>query len=82
MESNVFKKVRSGKSIIRQCHVCGHVNETEYEVKRCYSCRKSFLPSSYQHNGIKLDQKSYDDLYEHCDEIHEEDLIKGIHVIW
>ena len=70
------------KTLIKKCHVCGHLNESSIELERCKKCHKSFLPSSYfskvhDNSGVK-----YKQLYSNVYEIDEKDLIVGIHVIW
>lgn len=35
------------KQLLRLCHVCGKLNESESEVLRCIHCGKGFLPINY-----------------------------------
>ena len=72
----------SGKTIIKKCYMCGTVMEGIQEQKKCSGCKKSFLPSNYFGKVHAKNEKEFDSLFSHCDEIHEEDLIKGISVIW
>ena len=72
----------SKKTLIKRCHICGHINESVVELERCHKCKKSFLPTSYfnkvhDNSGVK-----YKQLYSNVNEIDEKDLIIGIHVIW
>ncbi len=32
---------------IRRCHVCGDMNESNEDIVKCESCRKSLLPFYY-----------------------------------
>lgn len=75
-------KNKSRKLIIRRCHVCGQVVESEVEQESCVSCGKAFLPLNY-FNKIHGDQsQKFKDLFSDSDELHEEDLITGIYVLW
>lgn len=72
---------KSEKTIIRKCHKCGQLVEAAKEQESCACCGKSFLPLNYfakvhDHTG------TVKELYADGDELHEEDLIKGIFVIW
>ena len=72
---------KSPKMVIRKCHKCGQLVEAPKEQESCACCGKSFLPLNYfekvhDHSG-KLTE-----LYAESDEIAEEDLVKGIFVIW
>jgi hypothetical protein len=40
---------------VRRCHVCGEVTESEREITKCSSCRKSLLPFYYFDNRKVLD---------------------------
>lgn len=71
----------SEKMIIRKCHKCGQLIEAPKEQASCACCGKSFLPLNYfakvhDHSG------AVKDLYADGEELHEDDLIKGIFVIW
>ncbi|MGE4232729.1 MAG: hypothetical protein AB7F43_05305 [Bacteriovoracia bacterium] len=44
-------------SIIRRCHICHHVNESEEEILRCFHCGKAFLPLNYFEKGRGLMRK-------------------------
>lgn len=73
---------RKSKVIIKKCHVCGHVEESYRETKKCSNCKKSFLPSNYFGKVHAKNSKEFDELFSHSDELHEEDLVKGINVLW
>ena len=72
----------STKQLIKKCHVCGHIMESSQEVQKCGKCKKSFLPVNYFSKVHSKSQKEYDQLFAHSQEIHEEDLIKGLTVLW
>jgi hypothetical protein len=75
-------KNKSKKLIIRRCHVCGQVVESEMEQESCISCGKAFLPLNY-FDKIHGDQsQKFKDLFADGDELHEDDLITGIYVLW
>ena len=57
------------KLIIKKCHVCGHVSEARQEIRECLDCKKTFFPL-------------LDGLFSNSQDIHEDDLIKGIMVLW
>ncbi len=75
-------KKAKGRVLIKKCHVCGHVMESVKEVERCGSCNKSFLPINYFGKIHAKNSTEYRNLYADCNELVEEDLIKGISVIW
>ncbi len=70
------------KKLIKKCHVCGHLNESDSELERCLHCKKSFLPSSYFTKVHDSTGEKFKNLYSEVNEIDEKDLIIGIHVIW
>lgn len=61
--------------------MCSQTTESEKELERCPKCNKSFLPLNYFEKIHNKDAK-YHELFSKSDHIHEEDLIKGIHVLW
>lgn len=85
MQTNLHK-LKSKNSFIRKCHVCGELNEAETEIKRCCGCKKPFMPTNYfskVHDANGLNKNEDDDaLYDHCSDLNEKDLIKGLTVIW
>ena len=75
-------KNEAKKLLIKKCHVCGHVMESENEVTKCHKCKKSFLPVNYFSKVHSKNQKDYEQLYAGSNELHEQDLIKGLTVLW
>jgi hypothetical protein len=67
--------------IIKICHVCGGVSESEREIQKCAHCKKSFLPLNY-FNKIQERHAHYEDLFCYGTELCDEDLVKGIYVLW
>lgn len=79
---SVIKEKFEDKTVIRKCHCCGQVIESKSESAKCLSCGKSFLPLNY---FTKIhDDKDYkfNDLFCEGAELHEDDLIKGLYVLW
>ena len=75
-------KTKLSTVIIKKCHICGHLNESKSEPKKCCGCNKSFLPLNYFSKVHNHGKEQYDALFEACNELTEQDLIKGIYVIW
>ena len=73
---------KSGKVLIKKCHVCGHVAESYSELKKCGGCKKSFLPTNYFGKVHAKNTQEFSELFSTSDEIHEDDLIRGISVLW
>tara|TARA_Y100000996_G_scaffold28897_1_gene20498 strand:+ start:340 stop:588 length:249 start_codon:yes stop_codon:yes gene_type:complete len=80
----VTEKIKSPtkKTLIKKCHVCGFIMESEVEIKKCSKCNKSFLPFHYFNKVHAKNSEEFANLFSNVDEINEEDLVKGIHVIW
>ena len=76
------KSFSSGKTIIKKCYSCNCLIESVHEPKRCPDCHKSFLPTNYFAKVHAKNEKEFDALFAHCDELHEQDLIRGLTVIW
>ena len=72
----------SNKTIIKKCHICGHIMESKVEIKKCDKCKKSFLPTNYFGKVRAKNTEEFNNQFNHSDELHEDDLIKGINVIW
>lgn len=70
------------KLIIKKCHQCGHIMESAAEVQKCVKCKKSFLPVNYFSKVHSKNQSEYDHLFAPSHELHEQDLIKGLTVLW
>jgi hypothetical protein len=81
MKNTSFKDLTQEKMIIRSCHQCGQITESIKEQQKCLKCGKAFLPLRYFE---KVHDKSvkYDDLFSAGHELHEDDLIKGLFVLW
>lgn len=73
---------KTGKILIKKCHICGTVAESYSEVKKCDNCKKSFLPSNYFGKVHAKNSEEFAKLFSSSDELYEEDLIKGIAVLW
>ena len=76
-----FTKAQLEKTIIKKCHVCGHVMEGKQEIHRCDKCQKSFLPTNY-HAKTKGLHKDFNSLFSPIEELNEQDVVKGLSVIW
>lgn len=72
----------SGKRLVKKCHVCGHIMEKIHEPEKCASCMKPFLPSNYFGKVHAKNSEEFGKLFSHCDDLHEDDLVKGINVLW
>lgn len=72
----------TAKLIVKKCHLCGHIMESYEEVKKCGKCKKSFLPSNYFSKVHSKNPADYERLFAASHEIHEDDLIKGLSVLW
>ncbi len=68
--------------LVKKCHVCGQLAESHNELEKCLSCGKSFLPLNYFEKVHNHEQTEYKNLFAECQELHEDDLIKGLYVIW
>jgi len=75
-------KAKKEKTLIRKCHQCGQVIESAVESQKCVKCGKSFLPLNYFAKIHDDENYNYDDLFAQSHDIYEEDLIKGIYVLW
>lgn len=82
MKLELTNKVTSKLQLIKKCHMCGHIMESEKEVQKCEKCKKSFLPVNYFSKIHSKSQQEYEQLFAHGHEIHEEDLVKGLSVLW
>jgi hypothetical protein len=81
MKAEVTKENQT-KLIIKKCHVCGHISESSHELQKCTKCKKSFLPVNYFSKVHSKSQKDYEQLFASSYEISEDDLIKGLTVLW
>lgn len=70
------------KLLIRACHSCLKLNESHKELERCQHCGKSFLPLRYFdkiHHGKDV---KFENHFSMSDALEDEDLIKGLFVLW
>jgi RNA polymerase subunit RPABC4/transcription elongation factor Spt4 len=79
-ESNV--KPSTEKILIKVCHCCNHVMESFQEPEKCPKCKKSFLPSNYFGKVHAQNTTEYRTLFSSSEQLHEDDLIKGLQVLW
>lgn len=79
---NITKQKQQEKSIIRKCHCCGQLIESHTESNKCISCGKSFLPLNYFQKVHDDRDYEFKDLFCEGYELHEDDLIKGLYVLW
>jgi hypothetical protein len=75
-------KNETTKLLIKKCHMCGHIMESNEEIQKCHKCKKSFLPVNYFSKVHSKNQRDYEQLFAGSQEIHEQDLIKGLTVLW
>ena len=68
--------------LIKKCHVCGQMIEAHTEQEKCVCCGKSFLPLNYFEKIHDHQDSTFSELYAESHELHEEDLIVGLYVIW
>ncbi len=77
-----IQKPTKEKLIIRACHTCLKINESYQEIQRCLHCNKSFLPLRYFEKIHQNKGQSYTSHFASSDQIEDEDLIKGLFVLW
>lgn len=70
------------KLLIRACHSCLKINESHQELERCTHCKKSFLPLRYFEKIHQQKDLKWENHFSASDQIEEEDLIKGLFVLW
>ena len=70
------------KVLVKKCHHCGEVMETTVEPQRCQACNRPFLPLNYFGKVHAKNSTEFYELFSACDELDEEDLIKGIYALW
>ncbi len=70
------------KVIIKKCHVCGQIMESAKEPMKCIRCGKSFLPSHYFSKVHAKNSKDFENLFATSSELVDDDLIKGITILW
>ena len=82
MKVELKGQIKNDKLIIKKCHVCGQMNESHQEPQKCTGCKKSFLPVNYFSKVHSKSQAEYDKLFAFGHELHDEDVIKGLTVLW
>ena len=82
MENKEPAKQRKLRLFIKRCHVCGEIMESQAEIRKCQSCGKSFLPLRYFEKIQAKNTQEFYQLFSASSDIDEDDLIKGIHVLW
>ena len=82
MKTELKGQVKSDKIIIKKCHMCGHICDGHQEPQKCTKCNKSFLPINYFAKVHSKSQADYEKLFAFGHELHEEDIIKGLTVLW
>lgn len=82
MRKETFIKAGNDRTIIKKCHVCGHMSESQREICKCLNCKKSFLPLNYFGKVHARNSQDFENLFVSSDELNEDDLIKGINVLW
>jgi len=82
MSMIIDSKKTSDQIIIRKCHMCGYLIETSIEASKCPHCQKSFLPLNYFGKVHAKNSKDYQNLFAKPEELCDEDLIKGLTVLW
>lgn len=77
-----YNKAVSKTTIIKKCHACGYINEAQREMENCKSCNKGFLPLNYFAKIHAQTHDQYKSLFASSDEINENEIIKGLYVLW
>jgi hypothetical protein len=77
-----LKNLDKEKMLIRACHTCLKISESFQEIDRCLHCKKSFLPLRYFDKIHELKGEKWQKHFSDANEIEEEDLIKGLFVLW
>ena len=70
------------KTLIRACHSCLKLNESHRELERCLHCNKAFLPLRYFDKVHHEKDAKYENHFSMSDALEDEDLIKGLFVLW
>lgn len=72
----------SSSKIIKKCHVCGHLMESKKEIEKCDSCHKPFLPMNYFGKVHAKSSTEFKQLFSKASELHEDEMIRGLTVLW
>jgi hypothetical protein len=76
------KNVTKEKLLIRACHRCGKLTESFQEIERCAHCNKAFLPLRYFEKIHDFKDESWQKHFSNSDDLEDDDLIKGLFVLW
>jgi hypothetical protein len=76
------KIIDKEKMLIRACHTCMKITESFQEIERCSHCKKAFLPLRYFEKIHDFKGKNWQKHFEDAHDLEEEDLIKGLFVLW
>lgn len=78
---NIEPKTKE-KILIRACHSCTRVNESYQEMERCSHCNKAFLPLRYFDQIHHAKDAKYENHFSAAENLDEEDLVRGLFVLW
>ena len=81
MRKEVNKSIKA-KLLIKKCHVCGQVTESMTELDKCVGCGKAFLPLNYFTKIHDHKEAKFIELFAESHELHEDELVKGLYVLW
>jgi len=70
------------RTLIKKCHMCGFISESFIEIQKCTACNKAFMPLNYFNKVHNTQSFQFNELFSPSDELTEEDIIKGIYVLW
>lgn len=70
------------KLLIRACHSCLKLNESYQEQERCSHCNKAFLPLRYFEKIHQAKDSKWENHFSPAEQIDEEDLVRGLFVLW
>jgi hypothetical protein len=79
---NSLKNIDKEKLLIRACHACLKLNESFQELERCTHCNKAFLPLRYFEKIHQDKDHKWIEHFSSTEHLEEEDLIKGLFVLW
>lgn len=70
------------RTVVRLCHKCVHLTEGTTEPEKCSQCGKGFLPLRYFEKVHDHTGEKFETLFAASHQLDEEDLIKGLFVLW
>ncbi len=82
MKMTSVETTKQTAKIIKKCHVCGHMMESHQEIDKCGSCKKPFLPMNYFGKVHAKNSAEFKELFSNASELHEDDMVKGLTVLW